>query len=281
MSRKSQTYGVVGSIITCIIIILILLFTYMTLHMPEEDEGIEVAYGDADFGGGNAGDPTGEQTSPPDIVQPSPTPPPAPSNNDLLTQEDEETIALREQAKQKAREEALERERQRKEQERIEAERREKERLAEEKRKQEQAKTDKANAVVGNLFGNNNSGTGSGTGSSTGSGSTTGDGHEGNPAGKGKTGTGTGNGTGTTGNVAGRRNVLLQKPSYNQNIEGVIIINVRVNEQGTVIDAKRAAGTTISDAALINACINAAKASKFSAGEGEVSGTITYRLNLK
>ncbi len=108
----------------------------------------------------------------------------------------------------------------------------------------------------------------SGVGQSAGSGTA------GNPAGKGSSG-------GNSWSLNGRDlKGSLYKPSYNSNEEGKVVVSIRVNENGDVVAASIASGTTISDSDLRNAAINAAKKTKFTSGTNVVIGTITYNFKL-
>jgi TonB family protein len=219
--------------------------------MPEE-EGIMVSFGDAIEGGGPM------QEVQPETKPVETSPPPAsatkPVKQDLMTQDDN-SLAIAEQKK-KERESREAAERERKEQARIEAER---------KRKEQEA-IDKANALMGGM--------GSNTGS-TGSGSTTGNTSQGNPLGSGSSG---GNSWSLNGrSLSGR----LVQPSYNSNEEGRITVNIRVDANGNVTSASVGSPTNISSSELRNAAISAAKATKFTSGNGVAAGTITYNFRLR
>lgn len=101
--KSSQIYGLIGSILSGIIIILLLMFVFMPFEKQEEEEGIMVSFGDGIEG---LGESAAEETT----ALPT-TPPPTPAKDELMTQENEETVAL----------EAQER-KEREEKQRIEAE---------------------------------------------------------------------------------------------------------------------------------------------------------------
>lgn len=274
-------------------LLLFLLLWYLYLDSPfvPEEEGIEVAFGDAMEGSG--------EVEPTPLPVPSPEPAPAvapsapapPSSNDLMTQEDEEALALQREQEKKRREqelaEARERERAQKEKERLEAERRAQEKAAAEaktkaereaaeraaaKAAEEQAKRDKA-AQMGSLFNNPSQGSGAGD--------TQGSANKGNPAANGG-GIGAGKSGGHGWSLTGRDlKGDLSDPVYNSNSEGVVVVQIRVNAAGKVISATRGQGTDTSDQTLIDAAIQAAKQASFTAGEGDVIGTITYVFKLK
>lgn len=260
---KSQIYGVIGSAVACVLVLLLLLFVYMGTVQEPEDEGIMVSFGDTETGAGYGE----KQETVATPVAPLPTPS-TPSNNDLMTQ-DEESLALQEQRKEDARKKAEQAELQRKqreEQARLEAERIAKEKAEAERQRKEQEAIDNA-SKLGGLFGSNQG--------STGTGNTTGNTREGNPAGQGTSG-------GHSWSLNGRDlQGKLTEPSYENNVEGTVVVVIRVNEAGAVISATVGAGTTISDTATRNAAMRAAKTAKFTTGKNEVSGTITYKFKLK
>jgi TonB family protein len=73
----------------------------------------------------------------------------------------------------------------------------------------------------------------------------------------------------------------LSKPSYENNIEGRITVSIRVDANGKVIGATIGSPTNISDVKTRNAAVNAAKSTRFTAGNGISTGSITYNFRLK
>ena len=250
--KKSELYGSAGSMTFMVLLLLFLFLLFMPGTKMPEEEGIMVSFGDAIEGGGPM------QEVQPETKPVETSPPPAsatkPVKQDLMTQDDN-SLAIAEQKK-KEREAREAAERERKEQARIEAER---------KRKEQEA-IDKANALMGGM--------GSNTGS-TGSGSTTGNTSQGNPLGSGSSG-------GTSWSLDGRSlSGRLVQPSYNSNEEGRITVNIRVDANGNVTSASVGSPTNISSTELRNAAISAAKATKFTSGNGVAAGTITYNFRLR
>lgn len=250
--KKSELYGSAGSMTFMVLLLLFLFLLFMPGTKMPEEEGIMVSFGDAIEGGGPM------QEVQPETKPVETSPPPAsatkPVKQDLMTQDDN-SLAIAEQKK-KEREAREAAERERKEQARIEAER---------KRKEQEA-IDKANALMGGM--------GSNTGS-TGSGSTSGNTSQGNPLGSGSSG---GNSWSLNGrSLSGR----LVQPSYNSNEEGRITVNIRVDANGNVTSASVGSPTNISSSELRNAAISAAKATKFTSGNGVAAGTITYNFRLR
>ncbi len=250
--KKSELYGSAGSMTFMVLLLLFLFLLFMPGTKMPEEEGIMVSFGDAIEGGGPM------QEVQPETKPVETSPPPAsatkPVKQDLMTQDDN-SLAIAEQKK-KERESREAAERERKEQARIEAER---------KRKEQEA-IDKANALMGGM--------GSNTGS-TGSGSTSGNTSQGNPLGSGSSG---GNSWSLNGrSLSGR----LVQPSYNSNEEGRITVNIRVDANGNVTSASVGSPTNISSSELRNAAVAAAKATKFTSGNGVAAGTITYNFRLR
>lgn len=249
--KKSEIYGLTGSIIlTGLLILLLFIIVMPRLEQPKE-EGIMVSFGDVEMGGGTTTTPSSE----PAVQQPATPPPAAPKTvkQDVLTQNDNSFAIAEQKKKDKQEKEALERQRQ------------EEIRIANEKKRAQQEAIDKANAMNG-LFGNSNS-KGSGTG--------TGDGRQGNPAGSGNPG-------GNSWSLNGRSLTgTLVSPSYDNDVEGRITVNIRVDENGAVISASIGSPTNISDAATRNAAISAAKRTRFSSGNGVSTGSITYNFKLR
>ena len=257
-----------------VLLFLFLWFYYLDAPFVPEEEGIEVALGDYEEGGADTYEPSAAE---PAVVTPAQPAPAAPSSNDLLVQDDEESLQLQKQAeedrKRKAAEEAL-REKQRQEElARIEAERLAREQAAAEKAAKEQAARERAQNLMGGRFGNNSG--------SDGSGNSTGNAQPGSPSGKsGSSGKG-----GQTVKLAGR--VVTKEapePKNTTNEEGIIVIRIRVNPAGKVVSATIDRGSDISNPELQEAAKKAAYQYEFNEVEGgttDVFGTITYRFKLK
>ena len=69
----------------------------------------------------------------------------------------------------------------------------------------------------------------------------------------------------------------LPAPSNDYKQQGTIVVEIRVNASGDVINAE-VKGGTISDKATQRHAVKAAYKAKFSAGKSETTGTITYRF---
>lgn len=264
LKQRSHIEATLGTILSMVLLLLLLWFITMGVPTMQEDEGIEVAFGVAEEGGGYEPQQT-EAMPPVTTVAPPPTPA-APSSNDLIVQEDEESLALQRQQEEKRKKELADAERLRREkaeaEARAEAERIAREKALAEQRAKEQAAIDKANAF-GSLFGTNGS-------DATGSGDSQGNSQKGNPVGHGSVG-------GNEWSLSGRGAKAIPVPGKQFNQEGKVVVSIRVNAAGDVIDAKLGAGSTISDQATIKLAIDAAKQAKFTPSDNsQQMGTITY-----
>lgn len=268
----SHIYASVGTVV-CLLLLLLLLFKLsMTAPVIEEEEGIVVTFGTAEDGGGMP------DATPVDAITqveqiPAPAAPEKPSNNELMVQDDEESLALAKQREEEARRKALEEEliRQRREEEaKAEAERVAKEKALAEQRAKEQEAIDKANKLAA-LFGN--AGTTEGGNGDNASASSSG--VKGNPVGK-----GFGESNGNTWHLAGRDVKSLPKPSDNFNQQGRVIVNIRVDKAGNVVSATVGDGTTVSDRPTQQLALSAARQAKFTEGDSEQIGSIVYNFKI-
>ena len=264
-----------GLLTAAIMALLLLMLWYVSVEAPREteEEGVEVAFGDNENGGGAEPEAVPMPAEP--VTQAPPPTPQAPSENDLVVQDDEESLALAKQREEERKHRAEQQElipKQREEQARLEAERRaEEQRLAEERARQaaiEQEKRDKA-AALGGLFGNNQQG-------AQGSGTTQGASQQGsqNPVGHGSMG-------GNSWSLTGRNIKALPRPSTQFNQEGRVVVDIQVNSEGKVISATIGEGTTVSDYQTRQVALEAARKAEFSASDNKIQvGKITYTFKL-
>ena len=265
--------GFLTAIIGALILLLLFLVTF-DAPREQEEEGVEVMFGTSDNGGGSVPEAIPQPAIP--VTQAPPPTPQAPSQNDMMVQDDEESLALAKQREEEARKRAEQEElirKQREEEARIEAERVAREQqLAEERARkaaEEQEKRDRANAAMSGLFGNNQQG-------AQGSGTTQGASQQGsqNPVGHGKVG-------GNEWSLLGRDIKSLPRPSTHFNQEGKVVVNIQVNEAGKVISATVGEGTTVSDYQTRQVALEAARKAEFSPSENKIQvGTITYTFKL-
>jgi hypothetical protein len=311
--------GLIGTTVTHAVILgLLLFFGFFTpLPLPPNDEGVLVNFGDSENGLGLEEPAPGESApvkgkDDPDIVQQTP-PPPA---KNMATQDESETLLTQDREKTVAVESA------KKKSEVVKAKDPEKEKLLKEKREQqelekqqhaeiarlkkeeeqrlalaaaEQRKAGEINNRVKNAFGGNGNGTnaygGNGKGapdSRSGSqGVTFGNGNQGVPGGSAnvdKYGPGGGVGNGPSFSLSGRNGLLLPKPNYPGNEEGIVVVQVTVDKNGIVQKAEPGVkGTNTANPELITAARKAALQAKFNVDNNAPAfqvGTITYRFRL-
>ena len=235
-----------------LLVFLILWFCYLTAVAPEQEEGVEVEFAEIE----EVEEPEEEPSMSAYAEEPSEAAPAAPASPapEIATDpkpasppepilSEEETLALERARKEKEEREAAERAKKKKEAEAIA----------------------KANQF-GNLFGKTN-------GTSVGGGDTQGDGQKGNPVGRGSSGAGSWSlaGRGIKGN--------LPLPSKDFKQEGKVLVQIRVNAAGQVINATISGGD-VSDKTTQQLALDAAKRAKFTEGDHDQIGTITYIFKL-
>ncbi len=250
-----------------LLVFLLLWLVRLYAVVPEQEDGVEIAFGEVEEAGGYMAEES-EAVPLPTPVTAAPEQPAAPSDNDLMTQEDEEALALRkaqeekERARKQAEAERLKKERE--EQARLEAERKAREAAEAERRAKEAEAIAKANQM-GSLFGN--------SGNNTGSGDSQGAGQKGNPVGHGSSG-------GNSWSLSGRGiKGTLPQPSNNFRQEGKVVVQIRVNAAGVVTSATIVGGN-VSDKQTQQLALDAAKKAKFTEGDHDQIGTITYIFKL-
>jgi len=262
--EKSEIYGVIGTILFGILLILLLFLIRFTFKNIKEEDEILLAFADIEASYRSRGS-EGSFYRPEsaDVLrQPTPKPVSAPPAPNYATQDIEQSIAIeRAKAEQRQREEAAAAERLRQQQQEAE-------------RQRAEAATNRARNLTSNAFSGagNASGAGTGTGNSGASGQ--GSNATGNPVGR-------GNSDGNSWSLAGRGlNGSIPRPQYSQNIEGKITVNIRVDENGNVTSATIGSPTTIADEILRKATLQSAQRVKFTSGTGTAYGEITYNFKL-
>ena len=254
MTKKQERHIIasIGTVLFLILLFLLLWFVYLRVVVPEQEEGVEVAFGEIEDAGGYMEEES-EAIPLPTPSQTAPTQPSTPSEN-LLTQENEESLAAQRQR------EKEEKERQAK----LEAERKAKEKAEAERKAKEAEAIAKANEF-GSLFGN--------SGNTTGSGDGQGSGQKGNPIGHGSSG-------GNSWSLSGRSiKGTLPQPANNFIQEGKVIVEIRVNAAGQVVSATIKGGD-VSDKQTQQLALDAARKAKFTEGDHDQIGTITYIFKL-
>ena len=268
----SHIIAAVSTIIVLLLLLLLLFKLNITAPIPVEEEGIVVAFGDADMGGGMPDAPQMDAVTQVEQI-PAPAAPSRPSDNDLIVQEDEESLELAKQTEEEAKRKAYEEEliRQRKEAEaRAEAERVAKEKALAEQRAKEQEAIDKANAMAA-LFGQAGTTEGANAEDATQGAASA----KGNPVGKGY-----GESNGMQWTLYGRDVKALPKPSNDFTQEGIVVVKIWVDAAGNVTNVAEDAGTTISDRNTKQLALTAARRAKFTEGKTPQIGTIVYKFKL-
>ena len=256
MTQKTKRHIIasVGTALFMFLLFLLLWFVYITAYVPEEEEGVEIAFGEVEEAGGYMAEQS-EAIPLPAPEPASPVQPASPAEEEMLTSEEQEALALNEAKKKHEAEEKA----------RLEAERKAREAAEAEKKAKEAEAIAKANQF-GSLFGQ--------SGNTTGSGDSQGNGQKGNPIGHGSVG-------GNSWSLAGRGiNGTLPTPSNNFKQEGKVVVQIRVNAAGQVIDARETTGGTISDKQTVQLALEAARKAKFTEGDHDQIGTITFIFKL-
>ena len=255
MTKKQErhTIATVGTILFLLLVFLVLWFVYLSAPVSEQEEGIEVAFGEVEDAGGYMEE-WSEEMPMPSPEAATPIEPSTPAPDQFITSEDPQALALAEAKKKKEAEEKA----------RLEAERKAREAAEAERKAKEAEAIAKANAM-GSLFGN--------TGNTTGSGNGQGSGQQGNPVGHGSSG-------GNDWSLSGRSlKGTLPTPANNFNQEGKVIVEIRVNAAGQVVSAT-VKGGNVSDKQTQQIALEAARKAKFTEGDHDQIGTITYIFKL-
>lgn len=250
--QKRHIIATLGTLLFMLLVLLLLWYMRLEAVAPEQEEGVEIAFAEmeeeplppASGEAAYAEEPTDAAPAAPaqpvEAVATHPTPASSPEH----IMSEEETLALARAKKEKEEREAAERARKQKEAEAIA----------------------KANAM-GNLFGKTNGTNTSGDGTAQGSGS------KGNPVGHGSSG-------GNSWSLSGRGiKGTLPQPSNDFQQEGRVLVEIRVNAAGNVISAV-VKGGNISDKATQQLALEAARKAKFTEGDHDQIGTITYNFKF-
>ena len=265
MLTREKIAGMLGAIIFMILLFVILLFSFFTLASPSQElEGIPVMFGNVEDASGYEEAPMNDVAPPIEDIK---TPTNAPSEIPLITQADQQSIAVEEQKnREKEREEQRKRE--------LLAEQRRREEEAERKRREEEARRRAINQEMSGLFGENNASRGENEGTGT-QGVSTGSAARGEPSGMG--------GIGTV-NLDGRSlgSGGLVQPKYTVDDYGTVVVNITVNPQGNVVEATIGQGTKAPSPTLQKEALQAARNTRFNSinSTHNQRGTITYKFKL-
>lgn len=277
--KNNRLQGIIGTVAVHLVILLILLLVTIQGARVEEEGGVPVMLGDTELSQGNADPYTLTEVDVLDEVQPESQPEAVEelSEQDLMTQDVEETVAMKPQKKpaepkKKVKKETPEKtetpKQPTKTPEQIEAEKR----VAAEK-----AAAEAAAKKIAGAFGKGTSLGNRGTG-------TSGSGLQGSPTGNGNTGKSTGVGGVGSWDLNGRSlNGTLPVPVYNVQDEGRVVVTIVVNPSGKVIGTSINKRTNTVSTALRRAAEEAARKARFNVTDGvnNQTGTITYYFKLR
>ena len=290
--KKHRITGLIGTLVLHVLVLVFLLLVAISKPKMQEEGGVPVMLGNMGVAQGNADpytltdvDVLDEPQLPTETTVPEPVPE-TPVKSDMITQEDEPTIAVpkKETPKPTPKTEKVKKKPVQKEpvkpKEKTEAEKKaEAEKLAAEKKAAEQkAAAEAAAKKIAGAFGKGTQTGSKGTG-------TTGDGIQGSPTGNSSEGQSSGVGGYGSWDLNGRSlgSGGLPRPVYNVQEEGRVVVTITVNPAGQVIHTSINKRTNTANAALRKAAEDAARKARFNAvtGVNNQTGTITYYFKLK
>lgn len=290
--KKNKVTGLVGTLVLHVVLLILLFLIAISKPESQEEGGVPVMLGNMEMAQGYADpytltdvDILDEPQLPTEVSAPEPVPTP-PVESEMITQEDEPTIAVpkKETPKPAPKKETVKKETPKKEpvkpKEKTEAEKRaEAERLAAEKKAAEERAA--AEAVAKRIAGAFGKGTQMGSKGNA----TSGEGIQGSPTGNAADGQTSGVGGYGTFDLNGRSLGPggLPRPVYNVQEEGRVVVTITVNPAGQVIHTSINKRTNTANAALRKAAEDAARKARFNAvgGVNNQTGTITYYFKLK
>lgn len=285
--KKNKITGLVGTLVLHAVLLFLMFLIALSKPKVQEEGGVPVMLGNMELAQGDADpytltdvDVLDEPQLPTEVSAPDPIPDP-PVETEMITQDDEPTIAVpkKETPKPEPKKETPKKEVD-KPKEMTEAEKRaEAERLAAEKKAaEEKAAAEAAAKKIAGAFGKGSMMGGKGN-ESAGSGS------QGSPSGNAADGKPTGVGGYGTFDLNGRSLGPggLPMPVYNVQDEGRVVVTITVNPAGQVIHTSINKRTNTANAALRKAAEDAARKARFNAvsGVNNQTGTITYYFKLK
>ena len=290
--KKNKITGLVGTLVLHVVLLLLLLLIAISKPEVQEEGGVPVMLGNMEMAQGDADpytltdvDILDDPQLPTEVSAPEPVPAP-PVQSEMITQEDEPTVAVpkKETPKPAPKKEVVKKKETKKEpvkpKEKTEAEKRaEAERLAAEKKAaEERAAAEAAAKRIAGAFGKGTQMGSKGT-------SETGSGLQGSPTGNAAEGQTTGVGGYGTFDLNGRSLGPggLPRPIYNVQEEGRVVVTITVNPAGQVIHTSINKRTNTANAALRKAAEDAARKARFNSvgGVNNQTGTITYYFKLK
>lgn len=271
--KESKYVGLLGALAVHLLVICLLFLVSFTLPRMQEEGGMPVMLGDTPDAFGSADPSLVDVDVLPQESLMAESGAESVADEDLMVQEEEETVAVPAKKQETPKPEATT-PRQPTEAERREAERKAAEAKAEEERRQVEAA---ARSRVSGAFGR---------GTQLGSqGNTQGEGLQGSPDGNSDAGATEGVGGYGSFSLGGRSLGPggLPRPAYNVQEEGRVVVDITVNPAGQVIATEINRQTNTVSTALRRAAEEAAKKARFNevSGNSNQRGTITYYFKLK
>lgn len=291
--KKTKITGWIGTLVLHAVLLILLLLIAISKPQVQEEGGVPVMLGNMEMAQGKADpytltdvDVLDEPQLPTEVSAPTPVPTP-PVKEDMITQEDEPTIAVpkKKTPKPTPKQETVKKKETPKQEpvkpkEKTEAEKRaEAERLAAEKKAaEEKAAAEAAAKRIAGAFGKGTQMGSKGT-------AETGEGLQGSPTGNAAEGKTSGVGGYGTFDLNGRSLGPggLPMPVYNVQEEGRVVVTITVNPAGQVIHTSINKRTNTANATLRKAAEDAARKARFNtvSGVNNQTGTITYYFKLK
>lgn len=279
--KNNRLQGIIGTVVVHLIILLILFVVTLHAATPEEESGVPVMLGSAELSQGDADPYTLTEVDVLDELQPetAPTDPSVetPSEQEMLTQDLEETVVMKPQKK-PVKPKTEVKTPPKKQPEQPKQPTKTPEQIAAEKRAAaEKAAAEEAAKKIAGAFGKGSSMGNRGTG-------TTGSGVQGSSTGNSNTGKSTGVGGVGSWDLNGRSLTgSLPIPVYNVQDEGRVVVTIVVNPSGRVISTSINKRTNTVSTALRRAAEEAARKARFNVTDGvnNQTGTITYYFKLR
>lgn len=291
--KKTKITGWIGTLVLHAVLLILLLLIAISKPQVQEEGGVPVMLGNMEMAQGKADpytltdvDVLDEPQLPTEVSAPKPVPTP-PVKEEMITQEDEPTIAVpkKKTPKPTPKQETVKKKETPKQEpvkpkEKTEAEKRaEAERLAAEKKAaEEKAAAEAAAKRIAGAFGKGTQMGSKGT-------AETGEGLQGSPTGNAAEGKTSGVGGYGTFDLNGRSLGPggLPMPVYNVQEEGRVVVTITVNPAGQVIHTSINKRTNTANATLRKAAEDAARKARFNtvSGVNNQTGTITYYFKLK
>lgn len=279
--KNNRLQGIIGTVVVHLIILLILFVVTLHAATPEEESGVPVMLGSAELSQGDADPYTLTEVDVLDELQPEAAPADpsveTPSEQEMLTQDLEETVAMKPQKK-PVKPKTEVKTPPKKQPEQPKQPTKTPEQIAAEKRAAaEKAAAEEAAKKIAGAFGKGSSMGNRGTG-------TTGSGVQGSPTGNSNTGKSTGVGGVGSWDLNGRSLTgSLPIPVYNVQDEGRVVVTIVVNPSGRVISTSINKRTNTVSTALRRAAEEAARKARFNVTDGvnNQTGTITYYFKLR